>query len=706
MRPNQEGRKAPLRRRRRRIAKMRQRRGGLIWSTPRASLLDPWSASDAACDALASRRAILLATGQGETSQPPPVIRIGSEPWGRRLWLACLAVPLLLATAPGTVRAQDDTSNVGKPLTLAPPRELKAKESAPALAPPPVVPGSAVRPRVLGPRPLQARPLTSSPAQGPVSPASPVAKAEPGIRVGNLDRIDPDAAGVLNRAQGGFGTDMWSGTRRAVVEALLPRLPVNATSPAMRGLMRRLLLSEAAVPEGEAGKTRLITLRIDRLGAMGDLVGVNDLLNATPGHGDDEALTRIEADARFLTNDNARACALATSQISSRQSNYWQKSFIFCQALAGQNGPAALGVALLRETGEQDPIFFALVDAVAAGGGVTIDSMPDPSPLHLAMARVAKAQLPADVIESNNPGTLRTIAVSPNAPVELRLEAAERAEAAGALPVDDLRQLYTSVPFSAEDLANPFSKAEAEAGALSRALLYRTALVQTVPTAQAEAVTLALHLAREGGRYVSTVRAFMPVLKRIPASAELAWFALEAVRALLATGEHEAARAWFTLLRNKAAFDEASALALVSLMPLARLVGSEEAGDWSGERLTAWWEAERGRDGAATRAARLYTLLEALGEPVSGDLWEALLTGSQRATVVMPRPALWFRLEEAARQARKGETVLLSLLALGDGGPAQADPVVLGRVLGALGAVGLEGPARALAVEAAVAAGL
>ena len=37
-------------------------------------------------------------------------------------------------------------------------------------------------------------------------------------------------------------------------------------------------------------------------------------------------------------------------------------------------------------------------------------------------------------------------------------------------------------------LANPFSKAEAEAGALSRALLYRTALVQTVPTAQAEAV--------------------------------------------------------------------------------------------------------------------------------------------------------------------------------------------------------------------------
>ncbi len=629
------------------------------------------------------------------------------RPWGGPRGLACFAVLLLLAaTVPGTGRAQEDSSIVGKPLTLAPPRELKAQERKPDAAPPPVAPGPAVQPRILGPWRPALRPLAAPAVRGPVPPASTVSKAEPGIRVDSLQNIDADAVGVLNEAQGGLGSEMWRGTDRAVIEALLPRLPVIATSPAMRDLMRRLLLSEAAVPEGEAGETKLITLRINRLAAMGDLLGVNDLLNVTPGRDDNDGLTRIEADARFLTNDNARACALATSQIARRQSAYWQKAFIFCQALAGQHGPAALGVALLREMGERDPIFFDLVDAVAAGSGVIIDSMPDPSPLHLAMARVAKAQLPADVIASNDPSILRTIAISPNAPVELRLEAAERAEAAGALPIDDLRQLYTSVPFSAEDLANPFSKAEAEAGALSRALLYRTALVQTVPTAQAEAVTLALALARNGGRYVSTVRAFMPVLKRIPASAELSWFALEAVGALLATGEHEAARSWFDLLRNKAAFDEASASALARLMPLARLAGSEEAADWSGERLTAWWEAERGRDGAAARAARLFTLFEALGEPVSGSLWEALLTGPQRATVVMPGPALWYRLEEAARGARKGETVLLSLLALGDGGPTQADPIVLRHVLGALGAVGLEAPARALAVEAAVAAGL
>ena len=44
MRPNQEDRWAPLRRRCQRIGKKRQRCGGLIWSTLRASLLDPWTA--------------------------------------------------------------------------------------------------------------------------------------------------------------------------------------------------------------------------------------------------------------------------------------------------------------------------------------------------------------------------------------------------------------------------------------------------------------------------------------------------------------------------------------------------------------------------------------------------------------------------------------------------------------------------------------
>jgi len=527
-----------------------------------------------------------------------------------------------------------------------------------------------------------------------------------GIQVDALQSIDVDTVGVLNEAQGGFGAAMWNGTSRALVDSLLPRLPVSTTSPTMRDLMRRMLLSTAAVPKGKSKGQSLVRTRIELLAAMGNLRAVNDLLEATPARHQDEALMRIEADMRFLANDNARACALAAGQFQADPNPYWHKAFIFCQALAGETEKAALGVGLLSEEGEKDDPFFIMVDGLTSGGKVAIESLSDPSPLHLAIARAAKAQLPADVISSNRPAVLRTIAISPNAPIELRLEAAERAEAAGALTVDALRQLYTSASFSEEALANPLSRAEAETGPLSRALLYRTSLAQTVPMAQAEAVARALSLGREGGRYTSTVRVFVPVLQLIRPSDELMWFAPQAIRALLASGRHELAGQWFEMLRASAISDENSVTMLSALMPVASLSGSSDSNDWTTEKLTDWWDQAKGDSAGSRRAAILYSLFESIGEPVPTALWDQLLTDAERTTVALPHPALWYRLQAAAQSGRRGETILLSLLALGEGGPGQADPVILRQVLTGLRAIGLVDEARALAVEAAVAVGL
>ena len=60
----------------------------------------------------------------------------------------------------------------------------------------------------------------------------------------------------------------------------------------------------------------------------------------------------------------------------------------------------------------------------------------------------------------------------------------------------------------------------------------------------------------------------------------------------------------------------------------------------------------------------------------------------------------------ATTNLRVGETILLSLLVLGEAGPAQANPTVLHKVIKSLRNVGLDREARALAVEAAVASGL
>jgi hypothetical protein len=604
-----------------------------------------------------------------------------------RALMACLLVSALVM--PETAWAEQDRSAVGIPLRLAPPRPLQPPEQRPS------VPSASERP---------GQPTVFLPA----SPPPAIDKALPGtaIRVDSLQLIDPDSAGTLGEAQGGLGVAMWSGTSRRLVDRLLPQLPVNTTSRAMRDLEIRLLSSRAEVPQGDAPRGGLVALRVQLLAAIGDLAGVDSLLGTIPAHGDGEELARVESDMSFLTNDNNRACSLARGRMGAGDIAYWQKAFIFCQALAQEHNKAALGVALLRESGDHDPVFFTLINAMAEGVVVIIEDLPDPSPLHLAMARVAKARLPPNVIASDRPGILRTIAISPNAAVELRLEAAERAEAAGALDVGILRQLYTSVSFTAEELASPLTRAEAESGPMSRALLYRTALVQTVPTARAEAAAQALALGWEGGRYASTARAFAPVLKRIPPSAEMAWFAPQAIRAFLVIGDHQAAHSWFQLLDASARFDERSAVALVGLAPLARLAGSPGTGNWNADKLVAWWNGVKDEEDARERASVLYALFESLGEMVPEPLWESLLDGAQQAGGAMTPLALRRQIGNATAAGRVGETVLLSLLMLGQGGPGQASPLVLARVVGSLNSVGLEVPARAIAVEALVAAGL
>jgi hypothetical protein len=575
-----------------------------------------------------------------------------------------------------------------------------------------------------------------------------VGSAGTSIQVDNLQIINPDSAGVLSAQEGGFGVGMWDGTSRRMLATMIKRLPVNIKSKAMRDLMRRLLLSTAVLPEGMAGDGSYIARRVGLLSSMGDTGSVNQLLDATPGRSQIDQLVRYEADARFLANDNARACSLAARQISIESSAYWQKAFIFCQALAGEHDKAALGVSLLQDVGDEDESFYSLVETLA-GNPTKIKSLPDPTPMHLSIARVTKTQLPSDVVASSRPGVLRTIAISPNASVEIRLEAAERAEISGALDVDTLRQIYTSVSFSEQDLANPLSKAEAESGPLSRALLYRTSLIQTIPIAQAEAVAKALSLGRQGGRYISVVRVFMPVLKRIPPSAELAWFAPEAIRAFLTGGEAASAAPWFSLLLASSQHNDVSAQALTALLPLARLAGSSQTLDWGPIHLANWWKQARKNDGASDKAALLYSLFDALGDDVPREAWDALLEGPQRITIAMPNPALWHSLNEATKAIRLaqkaslktfpsivqrtalskvqttqvdsatstanleptalpriGEVVLLSLIALGEGGPGQAEPIVLSKIMESLNVVGLENEVRALALEAAVAAGL
>ena len=179
-----------------------------------------------------------------------------------------------------------------------------------------------------------------------------------------------------------------------------------------------------------------------------------------------------------------------------------------------------------------------------------------------------------------------------------------------------------------------------------------------------------------------------------------------AARAALFAGDTEAARGWFAVLRGAAHVDKDAAAALASLVPLAKLSGSVEGQGFQAADLGKWWETVKSRENARALAETFFSLYDLMVEPVPAEAWDPLLQAAERTPVPVAGAALWARLESAARNRRVGETVMFALLALGEGGPGQADAFTLTRVLKALEAAGFKTEARAIAIEAAVALGL
>jgi len=612
--------------------------------------------------------------------------------------------PVQPSVSPAAAPTRTLTTPLAPPASLAPPAQLSPPTTLrPAAIQPSQnnVPG---QPASL--TPVILRPLPTSNSLTPID-----------INVEELKTLDPDSLGTLTTEQGGFGVNMWDGSSRRKIERLLPKLPTSSISRGMRDLMRRLLLSAAKAPAGEPlvpGEKDLIGTRLELLSTMGDLPGVSSLIKEVPTTAHSERLLRSEVDALFMKNDNARVCSLVSSQISEVETPYWQKAFVFCQSLAGEHEKAALGASLLRETGDNDQIFNGLLEHLSGLDEYKVASLANPEPLHFAMVRAAKADLPADVTSSDNPAILRTIATSPNARPELRLDAAERAEAMGALNTEILRQLYAGVTFTEDALENPLTTADSERSPLSRALLYRKALVESVPAATAEVLSKALKLGREGGRLPSLARVYLPILRGINPTQDFIWFSPEAIRAFLAAGDLKSAGQWFAMLKTASLLDESAAKILNEIQPLARLAGAIEDTEWEPSLLANWWQAANTHDEEnpvspdiiRSRAALLYNLIDSLGDKVGDEEWGVLLQGPPQGTAVMPQPALWRSLEIAAANLNIGETVLLSLLALGESGPTQANPTVLHKVITSLRQIGLEQEARAIALEAAVASGL
>lgn len=588
------------------------------------------------------------------------------------------------------------------------------------------------------------------------APAGEPAPQAPAIDVGDLTAPGVDRIGLVDAAAGGFSAQLWRGTDLELLKQVLPQLPRLTTSPAQRRLTQNLLLSPGTPPASltHGGDDTALTasqwlleMRVSSLAAAGDWTDVQALLELVPADQMTEGLRRLKAEAALVTNHVNGACTQAQAALSATPDIYWQKIQVFCQINMDQSSAAGLGLNLLREQRIDDHAFFWAADVLGGGQPPLPAGFTRMEPLHFAMLRKAAATMPANIAEVQakitDPATLAWLAVLPapeliavkgdktpetvkrerrRAMEEARILLAERAVAAGTLTAAALRDIYRKINIK-DPAPSPLTQITA-ADPRGRALLFQSAALQTVPTARAEVIALALDLVRadhgeKGPDLMVMGRVYAALLDEMEPVADHVWFAGTAVRALLAAATSEKgpaakaagdkAKAWLDLARSMGRTSREATQIAEGLWPLEKLMAG--TGDHVSADIVQAWTASLPATlppGVITaRREIMLSLLTAVGEPVTVAEWTPLMGGS--ATQDGARslaPHLWNGIALAAKDRRAAETAMLSLVALGEGGPGKAAMPSLQHVIESLRAAGRESDARALAIEAALVLGL
>jgi hypothetical protein len=540
------------------------------------------------------------------------------------------------------------------------------------------------------------RPPGAFPSGPPAGPAAPTRPPQ-SFQVEGLPPPEVDSIGLAGASEGGFGRSLWAGSDPELILTLLSGMPVASRNPPLAALTRRLLATGASL-DGATEGGRVLSARVERLLAMGDLDSAKQLLDQLPPSEGDSALARLAAEAALLAGDDAGACQRAANLAPTSDGEFWAEVVVYCRLAAGDQDGARLGLDLLREAGQtDDAVFFQLASMVADdAAGAAPPALASPQPAHLALLRLAGQPLPAQSLAALPPAALTAAAREPGLAGDHQLELAERAFRTGGLAGSDLAAIYAERTAA----GNALAEVGTAWGPPARAMAYRAAREVQTP---ADLATLldATWRAASGDERFLVAEALAGRFAELPVDRAWSVIAPSAARGLLAADRPLPAARWFSLLEAERASDSGTRRELASLTPLFALagIGGSDAVPELDEAAVAAWRAAT--PDADAKAERLFALLDGVGSPVSDRVWWQELEPPFERAASIPASPLWRGLERAVAGKRLGETVLFALNML-NGQPETAHPVALTGALRALRAAGLDREARAIAVATAL----
>ena len=528
--------------------------------------------------------------------------------------------------------------------------------------------------------------------------------------------------GNLGKKDGGLGLEMWKGTDSTFALTILKLLPVNAPSPAMRNLAKRLLLSDAFQPSkkeekglqaispsgkpiiSEDQEATFLPLRFAKLASLGAKNELIELGNLVPTEDMLGVLAKEAIYARLLSGETNKVCDEVIELAKRTNESYWRKALIVCQLILGNRDDALLSLELLLAELDSEDKFSKLIYTLA---DETNQIEFDKNSIYF---KILIAVLPGKQLDKHrlnlDPSGLSVVAKNSNLSWKIRMLAAEKAVLAGSLSSIYLGELATQFEFEENIFSRAASESKSMEGFMARALLLKAAALNTSFIERARFLRLLLDSADSDEIFQVYASVIMPILLTVKPRHDLIWFASSATRASIAGGNYILASEWLAVLAKTLDLDYEASGSLLRLLPLIAIAGQPLPKPFSEEQATDVWSGlsdNFSREDKEKRASRLLVLLSAMGIEPRAGAWKNVISSKNIFEMEnIPATALRYQLLDAAKNKRIAEVVSISLIMLGSEGPSKSGLVALNAVIRALREIGLEADARAIAIEAAI----
>ena len=244
--------------------------------------------------------------------------------------------------------------------------------------------------------------------------------ATPAVSVGlrNLSGVGLVTTGIADWQQREmpFSTLLWSSSKPHHIHYLYEMSEPYGASKTINALVYSAIIRKSAPPIGVAGNSELahslVVDRIEWLARAGHSDALADLIRKLPE--DDQSWDEWQrwlGAYDLLSYNDAVTCSKADKKVSQDFDAFWLKVQIVCKIIDGAYEDALFLAELMSTSGEEDPLFFALLENFHSAQSSNLElGQSSLTPLHLSLMDLAEApiewhqvsELPSSMMQASN----------------------------------------------------------------------------------------------------------------------------------------------------------------------------------------------------------------------------------------------------------------------------------------------------------------